>query len=259
MVNQTWQCVGKAAAAGCMIALMAATGEAQQRPAGTTGAVAATFQPDTDTAPPSWGTTATSTLVIPAYAAEVEPGGVWGSVAGARYISNGLFAVFAPFHLPTGTLVTDVQVVGCDSSATQEISFGMIGVSSNGTFTYSSGLAATGAAPIPGCSVFTLTLGTPHTIDNSLSYYVSINLGNTSATRMIAARGRYRLQVSPAPGMATFADVPVGNPIHPFVEALAAAGITGGCGGGNFCPNAPLTRGQMAVFRAVALGLHWPN
>ncbi len=46
-----------------------------------------------------------------------------------------------------------------------------------------------------------------------------------------------------------------------FVEALVAAGITGGCGGSppNFCPNDPVTRGQMAVFLAVALGLHFPN
>ena len=64
--------------------------------------------------------------------------------------------------------------------------------------------------------------------------------------------------VSPAPNFATFADVPVGNPLHRFVEALVAAGITGGCGGANFCPNAAITRGQMAVFLAAALGLHWP-
>ena len=65
--------------------------------------------------------------------------------------------------------------------------------------------------------------------------------------------------VSPAPGTASFADVPVDDPLHKFVEALVSAGITGGCGGGNYCPNAPITRGQMAVFLASALGLHWPN
>ena len=43
-----------------------------------------------------------------------------------------------------------------------------------------------------------------------------------------------------------------------FVEALVASGITAGCGNGNFCPDAPLTRGQMAVFLSKALGLHWP-
>lgn len=65
--------------------------------------------------------------------------------------------------------------------------------------------------------------------------------------------------VSPAPGIATFNDVPMGHPFFQFIEALAASGITGGCGSGNYCPDAPLTRGQMAVFLSKALGLHWPN
>ena len=34
----------------------------------------------------------------------------------------------------------------------------------------------------------------------------------------------------------------------PWIEALAAAGITTGCGGGNFCPENLVTRRQMAVF-----------
>jgi hypothetical protein len=53
--------------------------------------------------------------------------------------------------------------------------------------------------------------------------------------------------------------VPPSSSIFRFVEALADAGITGGCGGGNYCPDSPVTRGQMAVFLASALGLHWPN
>ncbi len=65
-------------------------------------------------------------------------------------------------------------------------------------------------------------------------------------------------QVSPAPGTASFSDVPTGNPFFQYVEALVASGITAGCGGGNYCPDAPLTRGQMAVFLSKALGLHWP-
>jgi len=69
----------------------------------------------------------------------------------------------------------------------------------------------------------------------------------------------YRLQGSPAPGTATFADVPTTHLFYQYIEALAAAGITSGCGGGNFCPDANLTRGQMAVFLAKALGLHWTN
>jgi len=65
--------------------------------------------------------------------------------------------------------------------------------------------------------------------------------------------------VSDPPAAATFGDVPASHPFFQFVEALAASGITAGCAGGNFCPDAPLTRGQMAVFLSKALGLHWPN
>lgn len=66
--------------------------------------------------------------------------------------------------------------------------------------------------------------------------------------------------VSDPPATATFGDVPTSHPFYQFVEALASSGITAGCGNGaNFCPDAPLTRGQMAVFLSKALGLHWPN
>jgi hypothetical protein len=45
-----------------------------------------------------------------------------------------------------------------------------------------------------------------------------------------------------------FNDVPASNPFCPFIEELSRRGITGGCGGGNFCPGDPVTRQQMAVF-----------
>ncbi len=69
----------------------------------------------------------------------------------------------------------------------------------------------------------------------------------------------WQRQVSPAPGNATFADVPTSDFGFQFVEALAASGITGGCGGDNYCPDQPVTRRQMAIFLAKALGLHWPD
>ena len=69
----------------------------------------------------------------------------------------------------------------------------------------------------------------------------------------------YHLQVSPAPAVATFNDVPTDSPYFQFVEALSASGITAGCGGGNFCPDVPITRAQMAVFLSKALGLYFPT
>ena len=46
-----------------------------------------------------------------------------------------------------------------------------------------------------------------------------------------------------------FDDVPcTGGMFDPWIEDLAARGITGGCGGGNYCPNSPVTRAQMSAF-----------
>lgn len=39
-----------------------------------------------------------------------------------------------------------------------------------------------------------------------------------------------------------------GSPHAAAINTLAAAGITGGCGEGRFCPNEPVSRGQMATF-----------
>jgi hypothetical protein len=52
--------------------------------------------------------------------------------------------------------------------------------------------------------------------------------------------------------------VPPGSFAADWIEQAAAEATTVGCGNGNFCPDAPLTRGQMAVFLARALGLSWP-
>jgi hypothetical protein len=67
----------------------------------------------------------------------------------------------------------------------------------------------------------------------------------------------WRLPVSSAPDVPTFNDVPESDPGYQYIEALAASGITGGCGGGNFCPENPVTRRQMAIFLSKALGLNY--
>jgi S-layer homology domain len=45
-----------------------------------------------------------------------------------------------------------------------------------------------------------------------------------------------------------FSDVPNSNIFHGDVDALVDAGVTAGCGGGKYCPNQAVTRGQMAAF-----------
>mgnify|MGYP001264835625 CR=1 FL=1 len=64
-------------------------------------------------------------------------------------------------------------------------------------------------------------------------------------------RARYGPSYTPPPASgAVFVDVPVSNPFAPWVERLAAEGITAGCGVDppRFCPDDPVTRAQMSVF-----------
>jgi hypothetical protein len=51
-----------------------------------------------------------------------------------------------------------------------------------------------------------------------------------------------------------FSDVPTSNTYHTSISRLVGAGLTGGCGGGKYCPNDPVTRGQMAAFLNRGLG-----
>ena len=56
---------------------------------------------------------------------------------------------------------------------------------------------------------------------------------------------------TPPPATGVFNDVPVSSPFAPWVEELAARGVTAGCGNGNYCPNTPLTRAEMATFMTL--------
>jgi hypothetical protein len=47
---------------------------------------------------------------------------------------------------------------------------------------------------------------------------------------------------------APFNDVPANSPYCPWIRELVARQVTAGCGNGNYCPTAPVTREQMAVF-----------
>ncbi|HQQ75736.1 MAG TPA: S-layer homology domain-containing protein [Thermoanaerobaculia bacterium] len=46
---------------------------------------------------------------------------------------------------------------------------------------------------------------------------------------------------------------PGGNPFATYIEALARAGVTAGCGGGNFCPERTMTRQEMATWLVLAI------
>jgi uncharacterized repeat protein (TIGR02543 family) len=87
---------------------------------------------------------------------------------------------------------------------------------------------------------------------------------NAAVTRdqmaVFLLRGKYGNTYAPPPvGDSTgFGDVPPNYWAAAWIKELAAQGITGGCGNGNYCPKAVVTRDQMAVFLAVMFNLPLP-
>ena len=137
---------------------------------------------------------------------------------------------WAQVHLPAGALVERIELEACDESAIGDIAFGLASGTAPGGATQN--LTAVGTTTdSPGCSFPPLSLTAPTTVDNrNNNYWLFVDFGTTDATnRVQAIRVFYRLQVSPAPAVATFpSDVPTTHQFFRFIEALARAGVTAG-------------------------------
>jgi hypothetical protein len=231
--------------------------------------------PGTMTVPAAWfaGLPAADVNGFSNYAYPGVPG---GSVSG-----------LARLDLPNGAEITRLCVAAFDSTWHGQAQVSLIG------WEYP---AAAGAAPTPSAIVATATSGyselpgmgtfclvpaapirvrsmgdldndgdagwTAYALRGSLMYGPGGGAQGFSdgSVAFGAAVVHWRRTVSPAPAAATFpSDVPTSHPFFRFVEALAASGISGGCGPGAYCPDSAVTRGEMAVFLATALGLHWTN
>jgi hypothetical protein len=68
-------------------------------------------------------------------------------------------------------------------------------------------------------------------------------------------KARYGSAYVPPAAVGVFDDVPVSSGFAPWIEELAAEGITAGCGGVNYCPDNANTRAQMAAFIVATFGL----
>jgi hypothetical protein len=97
----------------------------------------------------------------------------------------------------------------------------------------------------------------------------TINLSITISRRtgrVVAAALLVLALVVPGTALANhlFADVSNANTFHTTISNVYARGLTGGCGGGNYCPNDPVTRGQMSafldrIFKADGMPLGYAN
>ena len=222
---------------------------------------------------PNWGLSSTIAYNIPGWEFNNLRDAQHGRSSPGSYIyhSGGTSTIYdATFHLPSGALIYNITPFIYDNDPTSNVTVwvyrceytgfappnpsctSLLSVSSNGTPGF---WGQNQPLPVPE------TVRNAYPLDFSLRFYlVTVNI-NPSASAFDLAFGGitiwYKLQASPAPATATFGDVSVGHPFFQYIEALAASEITAGCGSGNYCPDDPVTRGQMAVFLTKALGLHW--
>jgi hypothetical protein len=213
-------------------------------------------------------------LVIGAAAFVGQNQGLQGGLRsdGYLYQPNFLSTFSTPVTLPDGAVITQICLYSVNFKQGATLQLGLEAVK----------LPAAGqpaaVVPIPGTSVTADFLGYGFVCSGPLAYIFHdvADVDGDQVLERVAHRlsiaftplddslglGGVRIlwhrQISPPPPGPTFVDVPANDIFFQHVEALAASGITGGCGGGSYCPNAPLTRGQMAVFLSKALGLHWP-
>src|SRR5262245_9551809 len=214
-----------------------------------------------------WGTTTAAVRVIHGLGFQESDSSntfTYSAATTHRVRTGGAFPWFdASLDLPAGAQLVGLELEGCDTNVAQHVTAYLFRHASPSGSNFQLGSVTTGDPGTPGCAFFGGPANLPagQFVDNANNnYFVRAELSATDSTTSLGAvRVYYKLRVSPGPATATFADVPTSAGIFRFVEALVAAGITGGCGGGNYCPDTPVTRGQMAVFLSSALGLHFPN
>jgi hypothetical protein len=217
---------------------------------------------------PYFGLTATTWQKITAPEFDPDTSGTYTSTWNppsnyyyGRYVTGGFPHVVASPHLPTGAHVTSIRFEYCDTNGTgQHMDMNLYDCDQTGC--NSTPVYAFNSSSFVVCSASYTAYGfIDYTVDNlNRQLLIDVTFGATDATNQLASVSLgYQLQVSPAPGSATFLDVPLSDPAFQYIEALVASGVTAGCGGGNYCPDNPVTRRQMAVFLAKALGLNWPG
>lgn len=165
-------------------------------------------------------------------------------------------SVTAPLHLPSGALITSATIFYNDTGGSNP-SAGLWCSNTTGGDTIVSNFDPCFPAFSGGNRACTIS-SINHTVNNQACHYGVLLVLNAN-NRMYRVRINYRLQQSPAPAVATFSDVPTSSIFYQSIEALAASGITVGCGGSRYCPDRGVTRAEMAAFLARSLGLHWPN
>jgi hypothetical protein len=248
--------------------LIAAVSLAQRapltRPSASTGA---RVLPQAHPTSPSFGPNDLTYVRVSGIDFTTYNGGSWAGLGGSlsRYPTADV-TMDAGLSVPSGAIVDYLELDYYDANATFDLSLTLLdcgpqGASCNvvaGGSLSSTGSAGYGSISTSGLNYTVTNAG--NSLDAELLFLATD--GSLAITGVIVG---YRLQVSPAPAVAFFNDVPTSDFGFQFVEAFAAAGITVGCTSNPpfpppvYCPDRNVTRREMAIFFAKALGLHFPN
>ena len=187
------------------------------------------------------------------------------------HVSGASNTLEAPVQLPTGVEIEYLDLYYYDASTTHDLDVFLVAFSGGTPQTgvpAQSTLASIHTSGAGGYQYAISFLTPPYTVNNNVAYdagaaQLAVQLADSSSfgasdLSFKAVDLWWLRQVSAPPSTPTFTDVPTNHPFFQFVEALAAADITVGYPDGRFGVDDPITRGQMAVFLAKALGLYWP-
>lgn len=178
---------------------------------------------------------------------------------------------WAPLFLPTGASIRYMDLYYNDTNATEDLTVYLRKTSGENTApivpAYDTVVSAssTGSAGY-GYAIGGGVFGISHTVNNNARYsadggkyiFEAYFPADTGLSFSGVDIWWYR-QISPAPVTNTFTDVPTSHWAFQHIEALKASGITSGATPTTFNPSGTVSRAEMAVFLARALGLHWDH
>ncbi|HEY1251563.1 MAG TPA: hypothetical protein VGH97_10260 [Thermoanaerobaculia bacterium] len=220
---------------------------------------------------PDFGITDYDVVTITAY--DFHPFATVGAVTGLNSDDNSFIwatgganmGFEASVPLPAGAIVDYIGLRYCDTTPNSGFTMDLDDIFADGSFNFA---VTTTFSDLGGCNTVWNAVPAGYNWDYNSGHSMDLILFQVGpdvdgSVKFRGAEVWYKRKISPPPGSSTFGDVDMSDPAWPFIEAFVKAGITVGCQNPGdpliYCPDSPVTRRQMAVFIAKALGLHFKN
>ena len=157
------------------------------------------------------------------------------------------------FGTSRGLILSFTTQTSCSTIVPARQSFSAAGGSGSVSVTAASNCFWTAVSSDP--SFIAVTAGSNGSGDGVVSYSVAANTSTNNRIGTITI-GTMTFRVLQG---AQFNDVLPGDLFYTYIGKLSAQSITGGCGNGNYCPDASVTREQAAILIEKALGVFVPS